>query len=131
MKNKNILTNQSNSKESKRGHLTLNKSLPFKIAIEHKLDNNFDFKDLSTDGLKKFSEFINEILGKNLTISQVENLLLRTKQKPIEKRFIKDEFVSEIHLGKDRSSFRLFGYFNQDSYFVITKIDPNHNFHKA
>ena len=35
-----------------------------------------------------------------------------------------------VHYGKDRNPFRVHGYFNNDGYFVIYKIDPSHNVHK-
>lgn len=111
-------------------NLILNKDVTFKIAIQHKLDNDFDFKSLKREGLKKFQAFIYSIFKENMTISQVEKLFLRTKGEVFKNVTIKDEFVKEIHLGKNVSKFRLFGYFNQDNYFVITKIDPNHDFHK-
>ncbi|WP_429979843.1 MAG6450 family protein [Mycoplasmopsis bovis] len=39
-------------------------------------------------------------------------------------------FQVEAHLGKDQQKFRLFGYFNENNYFVLTKIDSKHNFNE-
>ncbi|SRX64188.1 MAG6450 family protein [Mycoplasma mycoides] len=107
------------------------KDIFFKIAIVHKLDNGFDFKSLTIEGIKEFHNFINEILNKKMTISQVENLYMRKTSNPFNNRTVDQQIeIREIHLGKNRQPFRLFGYFNDDNYFVLTKIDPNHNFHE-
>ncbi|QVK05587.1 MAG6450 family protein [Mycoplasma mycoides] len=106
------------------------KTYPFKIAIIHELDKGFDFKSLSVSGLKNFHNLIHDILSKKLTIAEVEKLYMRTHSKPLEKRWTNEQLeVREIHLGKNRNPFRLFGYLNKDNYFVLTKIDPNHEFH--
>ncbi|WP_434324887.1 MAG6450 family protein [Mycoplasma capricolum] len=47
----------------------------------------------------------------------------------LKKRWVKQLEIREIHLGKDRNPFRLFGYLNKDNYFVLTKIDPNHEYY--
>ncbi|KKW61450.1 hypothetical protein AAK27_277 [Mycoplasma capricolum subsp. capricolum] len=53
-----------------------------------------------------------------------------THSKPLEKRWVSEQLeIREIHLGKDRNPFRLFGYLNKDNYFVLTKIDPNHEYY--
>nr|WP_318033808.1 hypothetical protein [Mycoplasmopsis bovis] len=41
-----------------------NKEIVFKFAIVNKLDNGYDFKSLDLDGLKKFNNFVNDILEK-------------------------------------------------------------------
>ncbi len=109
-----------------------NKEIVFKFAIVNKLDNGYDFKSLDLDGLKKFNNFVNDILEKKMTISQVEKTYMRKRFKPLVKRHIKEQDmdVKEIHLGKDQQKFRLFGYFNENNYFVLTKIDSKHDFNK-
>ncbi|XWT83599.1 hypothetical protein V2P25_02235 [Mycoplasma capricolum subsp. capricolum] len=55
---------------------------------------------------------------------------MRTHSKPLEKRWVSEQLeIREIDLGKDKNPFRLFGYLNKDNYFVLTKIDPNHEYH--
>ncbi len=102
--------------------LTSPKKCLFKIAICEQLDNNFCFKHLKSGDLKAFHSFIDETVGKQLTISEVDKLFLRTRGS------VKQEVNGKevIHYGKDRKPFRVFGYYNSDSYFVITRIDPKH-----
>ncbi|WP_432784107.1 MAG6450 family protein [Mycoplasmopsis bovis] len=106
-----------------------NKEIVFKFAIVNKLGNGYDFKSLDLDGLKKFNNFVNDILEKKMTISQVEKTYMRKRFKPLVKRHIEEQDmdVREIHLGKDQQKFRLFGYFNENNYFVLTKIDSKHS----
>ncbi|MCW0945145.1 MULTISPECIES: MAG6450 family protein [Streptococcus] len=99
----------------------------FKLAICEQLDNNFCFKDLKNPDIKHLHKFIDETIGKNLTISIVDKLYLRTKgqiQQEINGRDV-------IHYGKDNQPFRIFGYYNSDGYFNITRIDPKHKTHKS
>lgn len=103
------------------------KNSPFKIAICEQLDNNFCFKDLKNSDIKHLHKFIDETIGKNLTISKVDKLYLRTKgqiQQEISGREV-------IHYGKNNQPFRIFGYYNSDGYFNITRIDPKHKTHKS
>ncbi|MCE6115499.1 MAG6450 family protein [Mycoplasmopsis agalactiae] len=108
------------------------KSIYFRFAIVHKLDNGFDFKSLNAAELGKFHNFINEIFKRKMTISDVEKNYMRKHAKPLANRRMEaqDIEVNEIHLGKDNNSFRIFGYLNKDNYFVLTKIDPKHRYHK-
>ncbi|WP_278307733.1 MAG6450 family protein [Mycoplasma feriruminatoris] len=125
--NKKILSKHLNVEVKRK---LIKDNLSFKIAIVHKLDNGFDFKSLNPDTLKNFHNFINDIFNKKMTISQIENLYMRKKTNPFTSRVIDQNIeVREIHLGKGEKQFRLFGYFNEDSYFVLTKIDPGHKFH--
>ncbi len=54
---------------------------------------------------------------------------MRKRFKPLVKRHIEEQDmdVREIHLVKDQQKFRLFGYFNENNYFVLTKIDSKHS----
>ncbi|MGV8957632.1 MAG6450 family protein [Lactococcus lactis] len=103
----------------------------FKFALTGSLDNEFCFKKLKPNHIKEFHKFIDEILSKRLTISQVDKLFLRTKGKVIEKEQIFGKERDILHYGKNNSSFRIHGYLNDDGYFVICKIDPNHKVHKC
>lgn len=107
------------------------KEKSFKFALTGSLDNEFCFKKLKPNHIKEFHKFIEEILSKRLTISQVDKLFLRTKGKVIEKAYIFGKERDIIHYGKNNSSFRIHGYLNDDGYFVICKIDPNHRVHKC
>ncbi|MPM89966.1 hypothetical protein SDC9_137081 [bioreactor metagenome] len=101
----------------------------FKLSIEHALHNNFCFKKLNRSSLLQLDNFIDETVDKGLTISQVDNLFLR-KRGPKEQKTIKGSTQEIMHYGKDRNPFRIFGYYS-NGYFVLTKIDPNHETHKA
>ena len=66
-----------------------------------------------------------------MTISQVESEFLRTKGKVSEREIIAGVEREIFHLGKNRNKFRIFGYYNEDGYFVIHRIDPKHQYHKV
>lgn len=111
--------------------LTDRTQFPFKVAIDYSLENNYCFKDLKTDGIKSFHRFIESTVGQQLTISEVDNLYLRTKGGRSEKRNVHGQERAIMHYGKDRKKFRVFGYYNQKGYFVLSRIDPKHNTHKS
>lgn len=105
-------------------------SRKFMLTIDHKLDNHYQFKDLKSSELQIFSTFLLQTVGKSLTISEVDKLFLRTKG-PKSEEVVCGNKVSMVHYGKDRARFRVFGYYNDDGYFVIHRLDPKHNFHKS
>ncbi|MEW4353817.1 MAG6450 family protein [Streptococcus pneumoniae] len=104
-----------------------NTNKEFKISICEQLDNGYSFKNLTKESLKNLHTFIDETVGKNLTISKTEKLYLRTKGEV--KQTIAGREV--IHFGKDMKAFRIFGYYNNDGYFNITRIDFKHNTNKS
>lgn len=56
-----------------------NKEIVFKFAIVNKLDNGYDLKSLDLDGLKKFNNFVNDILEKkDDNISSRKNIYEKT-----------------------------------------------------
>lgn len=103
----------------------------FKLAIQHTLANRYQFKNLRSADIKMFSNFLKETVGKGLTITEVEKLFLRTKSNPRELELINGEEHEVCHFGKNRNSFRIHGYYNDDGYFVIYRIDPKHEYHKV
>ena len=103
--------------------------LPFRIAFEVKLDNGFELKDMTREHIREFHKFIHDTVYKGLTISQVDKSFLR-KSGLGEAPAIMANGKELIHYGKDRNPFRIFGYYNSDSYFVICRIDGSHNTHK-
>ncbi|WP_369691487.1 MAG6450 family protein [Companilactobacillus nodensis] len=107
-----------------------NKDILFKLAITRSLDNGFQFKNLKQSGIKDFDRFVNETVGKELTISQANKLFLRTRG-PSERILINGEMKKIFHYGKDRTPFRIFGYYDEKDYFCIHKIDPNHTVHRV
>lgn len=119
--NKNFATGQPSK-------LTTNNNIDriFKISICEQLDNNYCFKDLSKEALKSFHTFIDDTVGQKLTISVVEKMYLRTKGGA--KQLVNGREL--IHFGKDKKPFRIFGYYNNDGYFSITRIDPKHKTNK-
>lgn len=120
------LTENNKAHSSKGASLTALQDIPFKISISRPLDNNFAFKDLKPADLKDFHNFISQTIGKELTITQVDKLYLRTKGGTTQD--INNEDI--IHYGKDRTKFRVFGYYNSENYFNITRIDPKHKTNK-
>lgn len=125
----NNLTNK-NKKESQGSLLTKKPNMPFRIAIDDSLENRYCFKDLKGEGIKSFHSFIEETVGKDLSIGTVDDLFLRTKGPVKEKMTVHGSERDVIHYGKDRKPFRVFGYYNQYGYFVLTRIDPKHKTHR-
>lgn len=118
--------------------LTKVKRKKFKIAFGTRLDNNYCFKSNSpNNNAKEFQKFLEETVYKGLYISDVEDLFKR-KRGPKDKAVlnVNDEDTNEdveveiLHFGKDRKPFRIFGYYDKNKYFNVTKIDPKHNAHK-
>lgn len=100
--------------------LTRVQSLPFKLCIQKPLDGQFNFKKMKQSGIKDLHDFIENTIGKGLSISEVDKLYLRKRGLGLSE---------EVHYGKDRHSFRVHGQF-VDSHFVISKIDCNHDVNK-
>jgi hypothetical protein len=122
----------TNNDRSKSVGTKLDKNqLKFKIALTGNLFNNYEFKDLKPEAVKVFHKFIDETVGKGLTITNAESKLLRTKGKPSFEELVNGKKRDIIHFGQGKTAFRIFGYYNDDGYFVICRIDPNHKFHKS
>lgn len=64
-----------------------------------------------------------------MSITQVDDLFKR-KKGPKEEITVNGQKFELIHLGKDEKPFRVFGYYNPEDCFVITRIDPKHETHK-
>lgn len=122
------LTN-NNYKGRKGSILNRRKDIKFQIAITDQLEKDFCFKHLKGNHLKSFQRFLNETVNKRLSISQVDDMYLRKKGSG-ETKEVNNKKFNLIHYGKDQKSFRIFGYYNPDDYFVITRIDPKHKTHK-
>ena len=106
------------------------KEIQFKVAFAEKLENKFEIKDMTERHVKEFHRFISETVYKKLTISQVEALYLRKEGlSNAPKISYNDKEI--VHFGKDRNPFRLFGYYSQNGYFVVCRIDGNHKTHKS
>lgn len=101
--------------------------LKFIIAFADKLDKGYEVKDLSERGCKEFQSFLSDTVYKGLTISQVESLYRRRDDNNLNDE---EDGKAIIHFGKDRKPFRIFGYYNSDGYFIITRLDQNHKTHK-
>jgi len=114
------LTGQNGSNVTKSVPLTRVQSTPFKLCFQKSLDNQFNFKRMKQSGIKDLHDFIENTIGKGLSISDVDRLYLR-------KRGLGSS--DEVHYGKDRHSFRVHGQF-LESHFVVSKIDCNHNVNK-
>lgn len=123
------LTNKNGNGKSY-SRLTNNDNLKFRMAISGSLNGKYSIKNLKEGDIKHFHKFIEETVGKELTITQVDKLFLRTKGKISEKEDVHGRKREIIHYGKDRNPFRIFGYYDDNGYFVIYKIDPKHRIHK-
>lgn len=121
---------KSNKPNQKGIKLTQRRKIPFKISIEESLDNKYCFKKLKGNSIQEFHRFIEATVGKGLSITEVENMYLRTRGKVKETIKVNGIERDVIHFGKNRNPFRIFGYYNQD-YFVLNKIDPTHKVHKS
>lgn len=122
------------------------REIKFKIRLADKMPNRFDFKKLgNSKAAKDFQNFLDETIGKDLSITEVDELFLRRQGgvsesdrifiSKWEKHGVRDlqcpfeDTEYEIyHYGKDRKPFRLFGFYEKD-YFVICAIDPAHKTH--
>lgn len=125
--------NQLRSKHTAKGTKLANyKSNKFKIALGTELDNRFCFKSKKpgkiTDGLHKF--LLNTVY-KDLSITQVDQLYLRTKGPVKEKMKTSNSQLEILHYGFNNSQFRIFGFYDNNGYFNITKIDIDHKTHKG
>lgn len=125
------LTNQTESKT--RGvQLTRIQNAPFKLCIQESLDKKFCFNKLSGGKhLREWHNFVEETVGKKLSISEVDSLFLRIKGEVSVEQKIHGITRKVVHYGKDKKTFRIHGYYNDDGYFVIHKIDPTHKEHKS
>lgn len=101
----------------------------FLISIERQLERKFCFNELDVRSAKKLHNFIDETIGNGLSISAVDKSYLRTKGGRSEVRTINGVETEVFHYGKDRDSFRLFGYYNRN-YFVLLRIDCKHATHR-
>ena len=113
--------------ESQKGSRLSKKNERFLLSIETKLENGYEIKDMDKDTVKELHHFVTETIEKKLSISQVDERYLRKKDSDLDDANQKNI----IHYGKDGSTFRLFGYYNDKSYFVITRIDGKHKTHKS
>ena len=111
--------------ESEASRLPRHKQV-FRIAIEVKLDNGYEFKDMTQEHVKELHRFISETVYKGLTILEVDKRYLRkeglSNAPPV--KYKGD--IELVHYGRDRNAFRIYGYYNSDNYFVICRIDGSH-----
>ncbi len=98
------LTNVENKHAAKDIKLANYKSRKFKIALGTELENNFCFKTKKprkvTDGLHKFLEYT---VYKDLSITEVDRLYLRTKGPIKEKVETKYSQLEILHYGLEKS----------------------------
>ena len=81
---------------------------------------------MDRETVREFHRFVSETVEKNLTISQVDKRYLRKKDSNLDDANQKNI----IHYGHDGSTFRLFGYYNNKGYYVLTRIDGKHRTHR-
>lgn len=122
---------KNNNNRSKGSRLANSRSKPFRLSISSAISNKYNFYKLNKNrGYKKLQTFVDETIKKGLTISETENQFLRKRKRVVRIENINGNEQEIIHFGKDRDSFRIFGYYDENDYFAITAIDPNHKVHK-
>lgn len=102
---------------------------PFRISFEVKLDNGFELKDMTLKHLAEFHRFVADTVYKGLTIAEVDKLFLR-KEGLSNAPAVLSNGIELVHYGKAANPFRIFGYYNDDDYFVICRIDGSHQTHR-
>ena len=128
------MSNRLEARIENKGSLLDKRGEPFIILIKDPLDKKYNFSKLSKDGLKKWQAFIDDTIGQNRTISEVDKLYLRMGSiKPNNREFADTEEGGAliIHYGKDNQRFRVFGYYNEQNYFVLFRIDEHHKVHET
>lgn len=131
------LTNIKPKDTAKGSKLAGYKSKQFKIAFGTELENKYSFKTRKARNLAEgMHKFLECTIYKELTITEVDELYLRTKGEVKEKtkydKNNKHNNQIEIqHYGFKRDAFRLFGFYDNNAYFNITKIDTDHKTHKG
>ena len=105
-------------------------SVRFKIGLTDALENPFTFKKMKQEGIQGFSSFLSKTVGEKLTISEVENRFLRTDgpHGPFNKETINGTDRQTKHFDNGTRDFRVHGYYNDDGYFCIIRIDPHHRY---
>ena len=101
--------------------------MPFRVCFDTALDNNYELKDMTLTHVAAFHRFISDTVYKKLTVSQVDAQFLRAQG---DAPALKRGDYELIHYGKARNPFRIFGYYNNDGYFSICRIDGNHETNK-
>lgn len=112
-----------------RGIRLFSEEQKFKIVFEVKLDNGYEVKDMTQKHVKELHKFLSDTVYKGLTISQVDNLFLRKEGLSNAPKTISHE-KELMHYGKKGNAFRIFGYYNSEAYFVICRIDGDHQTNK-
>ena len=107
------------------GSVLRTQQLPFRICFDVALANGYEVKDMTARHVSEFHRFLSDTVYKNLTVSEVDKLFLR-KRGMADAPPVKYGDTELIHYGKDRSTFRIFGYYNKDGYFSICRIDGDH-----
>lgn len=105
------------------------KAKPFRVTFEVQLTNGYEVKDMKQADIKELHKFLEETVYKNLSISVVDKKYLR-KQGMSNAPPVMYGDMELYHYGRDRSPFRIFGYYNEDEYFVVCRIDGSHQTHK-
>lgn len=121
------LANYKSPKKSQDSKLTNYKHQKFKIAFGSKLDSRYCFKTKKGKELsEKFHYFLEQTVYKDLSITEVDELFLRTKG-PVKENL---NGIDLLHYGKDRTTFRVHGYYDSKGYFNVYRLDLDHKYHK-
>ena len=100
--------------------LTDNIDVPFELCFRYPLQKGYTFKELSKTNIKEFQAFLDKI--SRMTVQQVDVLFAKKPDK-------NDTFNNQqvFHYGVT-DSFRIH-VINEDGFYKIIRLDPNHKFH--
>lgn len=79
----------------------------FKFAIVGSLDKSYNFKSLKPSSLTSFHTFVDKIVSRQMTITDVENEYLRTKGNTHETTNVYGKDRDIYHIGQDNTPFRI------------------------
>ena len=102
----------------------------FRLTIAVELENGYEIKDMTPEHVKELHRFVQDTVYKGLTISEVDKLYLRKEGLSDAPPVKYKGKIELLHYGKARNTFRIYGYYNADNYFVVCRIDGGHQTHK-
>lgn len=104
--------------------LTTRNSVPFRLAINHSLENNYNFKHkkLNPAKLKELNAFIDKAIGQSISDAEA---LFKRETDTNDKYGLEKKQILHFEVGK---KFRIHGYYS-GGFFVLCRLDPDHKVH--
>ena len=103
------------------GLLTTKTDVPFVLKFKSPLEKSFTFKEMNQQNNKDFQNFLNKI--SRMTVQEVDKLFVRP---PDKEDIVNGKQV--IHYAVT-DKFRIHVVMDNDGYFEVIRMDPNHKFH--